>query len=410
MSEAELKRTATRETRPRSRGALPRAQKPAIPSPRPSKSFWRRALVDPWRKLASLMLAILLWWFLDSQITRTKELVCSLEVVDAINGRESPPGQAVVDVHVPLLEFTPGKFRDPRNRDINSIIVRFSGPSHEIDSINAHEQFYVRNLPKSKDNFLEFDKSMIQGPREILPLISEMEPSRVRLDLEPNAKKAITLSYEIVGRKLPPGSSGDNLQERLDMTQATFRPSSVVLRGTANSLQRIPQDILFEVDLFDRPPEDFRGTEIRASLSLSPKLTALGVRSEPAAPIITIPLRPEWEQHQFPVAILIDPSLTPYEPRDFDEVPEQTITLRVSGILAAELHGKDDAALHEWGRKNLTMLAKLTEVTNPSGEISVTPKAFFPNHVVREGIDYQFDMQPVTLVLRKDRPEPSDGK
>jgi len=196
-------------------------------------------------------------------------------------------------------------------------------------------------------------------------------------------------------------ANGESLEDRLDVQQASFRPPAVVLRGTESSLLRMPHDILFQADLQDRPLEDFRGTEIKASLSLVRNLAALGVKSEPAAPIITIPLRPEWEQHQFPVAIVVDSSLTPYKPGDFTDIPEQTITLRVSGSLAAELHGKDDAALRDWGRKNLTMMAKLTEVTNPSGEISVTPKAFFPNHAVREGIDYQFDMQPVTLTLHK---------
>lgn len=367
-----------------------------------------RLCSDPWRKGTSIVLAVLLWYFLDSRLTKETTLICELHVVDSEkNAVTDPtgPDRAVLDFRLSTREYSSMGFRAvPGDTTITEVVLHFRGPDHLIDSIKpSKEKFHVRDIEARAGNtFFEFDRSMIQGPRDLVQALVKMEPSRVALDVEKNDVRPINLSAEDLKVLVPPDTTGNGdtpYYSRLLLEKATFKPASVTLFGTQSDLAKFPDKQMFELDLRKRGNE-FNGIEIKGKLRL---LTIKDQDGNPipvgcaAVPDITIPLRPKYEHIGLYVPVTVDLKSTNYKEGDFQPVPDHKVNLRVNSnlSLAMEIHRLDPAEVKDY----LRVFVHVPKEKGP--DRAIEPKLVFLQHpdLVR-GRDYTFDMMAISLKLK----------
>jgi len=356
----------------------------------------RRLLSDPWRKLAAIVLATLLWAFLDSQITKTTTLHCQLRIVDAVTGystEDIADGESVLDVQLATDNFTPGSFRSPNDDVVTEITLSFTGPDYLISTIQPGERFFVRTRPHPGDPFLEFDVKKIQGNREVMRSLQRMSPSRVKLDLATNGSEELPLAPDLVHIDLPEPDDDQDYGAKLEPTEMTFSPSIVTLRGTIANLARMQsvlrKDPLFDLNLRDRR-DDFGQSEIRGWLTLRELAKNLNVTCTPESPTVKIPLRPDWEDYPLHVPVLLDCENTPYSEELFEDIPDLKVTLSATGKLANELRARRDT-LDAWARDNVRVVATLRKDYRAEAPTNIEGRLFFPeNPTLRKGRDYKY--------------------
>jgi len=381
-------------------------------SPKPSavRVLLARICSDPWRKGTSIALAILLWYFLDSRLTKETTIVCELHVVDAektLVSDPSGPDRGVLDFRLSTREYTSKGFRAaPGDRQVTQVVLHFQGPANLIDKIQpARETFHVRAKALAGETFFEFDKSMIQGDRDLEQALVKMEPSRIALDVERNDKRPVNLSRDKVLVLTPQESNGDTpYRDRLLLDRAVFKPNVATLFGTQSDLAQVSDEGVFELDLSSRA-NDFNGNEIKGKLKLRTFKDADGLPIEvgcDTTPDITVPLRPRYDRFGLFVKVAPDLLSTTYTLEDFEPVENHKVNLRVNSnvSLAAEISRLDAAQQKEWVDQNLRVLVHVPkDIEDPTRAIE--GRLWFVKHpeLVR-GRDYDFDMLPISLRLK----------
>ncbi len=349
-------------------------------------------LYDPWRKLVSLALAILLWLFLDRQITSSVTLECSLATLDLEKVMPERTQWSYLFARVPLRDYKEDAFLAPDGTELKYVSLTFEGPSHVIDSIQAGEQFSVRAQPGRGEAAFEFEASMIDGDPEILRVLKSMDPPRVTATFLRNASQELNLSSNNVEVLTPP-TNGENYQKRLDLPAATFAPTTITLRATEEAFKTLDlSGKLLVADLSN--PDLWKGDEIEAQLTLLDRYRG---QITTGASTVTIPLRPTFEQVTINVRVLLDLGNTPFEESDFESPEPQRIVLEASRQLMAHM-SRDPQEQQAWADDNLYIYAglpkgaTLTELPAIMGRLQFSSDEGF-----EQGKDYLVGPIPVTL-------------
>lgn len=355
----------------------------------------KRLVSDPWRKAAALILAIALWMFLDSMLTKTQTVRCMLEVV--AEDEHSPANQAVLEVTLPEKEWTAGRFLDLRtNEPIDQVTFTFEGSAAEIAKIQPErEVFSVRKIPQKGETHVEFDVGEIDVGE--LPRPIKMDPPDIKLEIEVNASLERTLSHEDVVVLYPA-----NVGERAIVDKMSFTPVAVTLRGTQSNLaELVKQDQPFQVDLRNQP-NPANDTEIKGEVRLRSEFSqGLKIECEPRIVQATIPLRPDFgpaTEVTVPFELLTG---TKFEDSDFDYPQEITVT-----IWASERLGNELAAVgpQQFASEYMWLEAKLPRDYDGSEEdITLTSRGLRfdePHTDFREGQDYKVDIDVPTIRRR----------
>ena len=355
---------------------------------------------------APVILAILVWLFLDSQITKTVILDCQLYYVNALedDDRIIPDGVSTLQVRLPTSEFTPGAFLDTRDEPITQVSITFRGPDHLISTIEPGEQFFVRAQPSAGQSFLEFDLEDITVDRELRSALHAISPDRIKLELQPNGTKELPLSHTYVQVDLPEGDAS-LYTEKLELRDMTFNPSVIKLHGTKAHLDRVERllrqrdPFLFRVDLSDRA-SDFRRREIQANLEPLPILSELQIVCDPKQPKVLIPLRPDWNEHEIRAPMSLESAS--FDRDHFEDLPrQQPLTLFVAGELANELTGLNADQIEAWTMANVRVLVSVPHTYNGVDPMQIEPKLVFLKHDNLElGRDYKFELFPIEVKPR----------
>lgn len=364
-----------------------------------------RLCSDPWRKGAAIVVAVLLWYFLDGQITKTKEVVCQLHVVDAAETVMSAadPGQSVMDVRIPGRQFSYRQFRDATatERELTEVTLYFSGPKRVIARI-AEEHFWVlaTRLKPGATSFV-FDRAHVEMRKELRDAMESMSPSSVRVEIEPNKEKQVPLSPQNVRFERPAAANGHADLSRLMIEDARFRPGTARFWGTESNLDKIPLDgNLFELILTSLKNEDLTGTEYEAPIYLLDHIAGLVEEWEPELPRIVIPLRPEWQEHSLEVPVALDLENSSYTEQQLEAVPDHKVKFKAAGTLATELRLKSQLELATWARDNLRVLAYMPPDRDPTRAIEGR-LIFLQKHGWQENRDFSYEMLSINLELKK---------
>jgi hypothetical protein len=333
-----------------------RAADRARPGRSRRRQTWRELFSDPVRKLIALALAILLWLFLDSQITDRTEPWFKL--IGERQARDANEPE-IRDSHI-VLKPPPGYrvtgFRDHMTQtEVVLVEVAFEAPQHVLRNALATPGLYVQPRPSeiNQQNVFVFDKDDLRSDDAVvLKAIRDMKPRRIDVQLEKIDEKPVALDHTVVRVVYPDPKVFPDFADRLHMDDAVFVPPQVMLRGPRSRITEVLRnEPLFTLDLSQAgATPDFK---VVAQLTPLP-LEKLTVEGGPVT--ITVPLDPQFESYELLVPVHSFP------PDKAEHKPAIPVNVRVCGELAAVLSRLETAEeRNEWARRNAYVYVALGE-------------------------------------------------
>lgn len=326
--------------------------------------FLQALIADPYRKLASVALAIGLWYFIDTQISQDYPVTAALRHVNqsARSPGVTTPGNTL-EVLLPTSKVAVLGFVDPKTQErINEVRLVFSGPKYLIDNLKGGRQLILSAGPFpgrlwQNAEVVEFTAASIARTDRVLhELRIAMQPAVVQVLIEPKHNRQFTLSKENVELQFRTAEDAQNLLPRLRWEGAEFHQEQVTVIGPKNRLDRFPADPA------TRPFQALVApinAERQVSGNVNLNLPADDVDMElDVITTVTIPLLPKQEQYRVEIPIYVDDLSLPqslqgrYQPSQ----PSMEVNISVSGQLKTILGNLEDGEPRKkWARENLRL-------------------------------------------------------
>ena len=267
------------------------------------RGFFRALIEDPWRKLGAVGLAILLWIYLDSQVSQSEslelELRCDAPSADLRNLRGKFLSLRLDTDRYTLLGF---ENVDEPGAALSQLTLELSGARRAMQELLANPLFVIRLAPGEPPGpaLVEFGVADVQplDPRHA-GLIASMTPARVRARLARNIERNIDLKRSLIEVR---GPEVPNFDDRLQWDDLSFEPKVVKVRGPDYIVNEFGRDTAAPF-VFEPAPPAVDVQVLSESLRLAP--WAAGVSLEPEAVIMRITLRPPTEPVKLP-AVPVD--------------------------------------------------------------------------------------------------------
>lgn len=354
---------------------------------------------DPWRKLASIGLAILLWQFLDSQITKSKQLDLGLLTVSSSSDIESKSSLLVA---VDTTRYSVGGYYDRLSDEpLTAIRLNLSGANHLIDALNENPGFRVTPSVDDTEATMVSVEFTIDNVRAINPrfesLVDDgsMVPESVRIELIRNDEHSVALDPELVQINSPtPG-----IETRLRMADAEFSTNAVRLVGPADQIKPLESSSaqIFVVDIVT--PKS-GAAEVQGTLRLveDPSVDKLSF-ANPDPITMIIPMTVEFRTFRLDVPYVLDQESLPAELRGKFRKTEVSaeIDIQVSHRLELVLSGmlRDDER-QEWIRNYARLWVRLPSDATDGGTFE--PEFVIVNQQFTKDLDYRVvDLKPLTV-------------
>lgn len=303
-------------------------------------------LSDPWRKLISIGLAILLWYWLNAQITMPHEDGLELLYNDSSSSNH-------VEVILNAKDYGILRFVNANTDErLTKVTLKLEGPNSLMAGLDKTGQMAFKVTLSSSDIDLgnkNRPPSITFGMEvfhhkydpEYDRRITQMTPRSVRIELRKNAPKSLQLrakNIQIVIEGPDPTVAG-RLAARL--TAPTFVPNPVIIYGPQDQLTDIGTDTkLFKVSLDSRQLES--GTEIMLGLELTQEFARRGLTVTPPTVIYKIdPRRVTYELKSVPV--ILDTTEVAAEERKKFVLDRKFVDFKIRVAAQSEL----DAALND---------------------------------------------------------------
>lgn len=334
------------------------------PTSKPRRSrFWRNLFDDPVRKLLALALAILLWIFLDSQITQTEP--AEFKLIGERSAKDTEQTE-IRDSHIvvkPPAGYRVVGFRDHMTAaTISMVEVTFEAPQHQLRNIMTDPGLEV-HLRTSDFNThtgsIMFDRAELRSVNlVVLKAIHDMKPRRVDVRLEKIDEKAVTLDKSFVQVVYPDSKAYPDFAQRLRMDAAMFAPQQITLQGprsvTGDTHNGAP---IFKLDLTG--VRTLNDPKVVTELIPLP-LENVTIQGGPVT--ITVPLDPRFEPYEMTVPVLVDTaSRSTPNADDFEYDPTIKVSVSVSGELAGMLSRMSDRELETWANRNARVWVQLDD-------------------------------------------------
>jgi hypothetical protein len=332
-------------------------------------------VADPYRKLAAIVLAFLLWFFINDQIQDEVERTVSLDWGGSVlTGGESLNRLAV---ELPTDRVVGRRFMDGETQIFTATIV-LRGPRFRIEDLRrADETLNLRiasftGLDWESRRDVEFtaadirrDISTLAGLEEI-----EMKPSRIRLEVERIADWDFVLSTDVVE------IIDNQLGKRLRRETAEFSPRKARILGPASAIAQFRQPALKVLQAqLDSVASERR--QVTVPLELTAAAREQGLRFA-ETPSVTFQVQPVTEDFQVRLPFVVDDlALAPemrglYQP----EEPFQVVRISAGGQLRAQLMTfSNKQAQQEWASANLRLHVYIPQLE---------PGASYGPEIVRE--------------------------
>ena len=374
-----------------------------------------RVISDPWRKLAAIGLALILWVWLDDKFTESLTIEVGVRIVDPDrSGRQPSLASArTIDILVPPQDYAVVGFLNPTPplREIDTVRLTFKGSKQVINRLERRKRFVFEPSSAqlaSAELVFDFDRhDLVFDDDELANALVEMQPNQVRVALERKQEREIHLTHTNVLFIFP--ESDSLLADRLEPHRAQFSTPRIRLTGTVTELDAINADLqnMFEVDLSGHAKTTQRTITERVVLR-DKWVIDRHIEMKPAFFEVTVPVRPNFVSFDLQVPVQLLTTQTSYQPGDFEIVRPVPVTLRVASPLDAELQGKDDAARARWARENLYVRAVLPKDTTLDRERIVIEGALvFWRGDYEAGVHYRVDGAVVITAHPKKKPPPT---
>jgi hypothetical protein len=329
---------------------------------RSKRRIWTALITDPYRKLASVALAIGLWYFLDSQITKDYAVLVALRAANEVRPTaETTPGNTL-EVLLPMAKIVVVAFVDPRTqKNITEVNLKFSGPKYLVDNLQGDRQLILSAGPfpgRMWENAetLEFTAaSIVRSSRVLHELTIAMDPPIVQVMLERKQNQPVTLTKEMVELKYRNQQDEARLRDRLRWEHVEFQPEVVNVMGPKRRIERFPGVTKPFVAIVEARNQD-RQVSGRVTLNLPADDLDLDLDVYPS---ITIEVVPKHEETSLDIPIRVDDlSLSAslrgkYEP----ESRVQRVKIRVSGKVQTMLSalGTNEQERNQWAAQYLRL-------------------------------------------------------
>jgi hypothetical protein len=323
------------------------------------------ALADPWRKLISVGLAALLWFWLNAWITRSHEEDVSLHFNDDTDG-------SFVWLELNTDQYGLKQFVNAETGDVlKRITIVLEGPNRLISVLEKPGQMAFR-VRLSRSNVFEGNQrapSITFGKDELhhrydpsfTPLVKEMRPPSVRVELRKHVSIDLPLSEKNVDLQI----TGKDPSVALRLTNATFVPNPVEIYGAEEHLKGIGADTKLFVATEDSQKID-DSPNIIMSLTLAEEFRNLGLTLlTPPNVIYKIePKRVTYLLHDVPV--VLDTTLVGGDAGQKFEVEPKFVDIKI--LVAAQ--SALDSALNEHRQASM-------EISNVAPEWSIEHALFW---------------------------------
>jgi hypothetical protein len=331
---------------------------------RSKRRIWTALIADPYRKLASVALAIGLWYFLDSQINKDYVLPAALRAVNETGrpGTDTTPGNTL-EVLLPMKLVAVAAFVDPRTqKNITEVSLKFSGPKYLVDNLQGDRQLTLSAGPfpgRMWENaeVLEFTAaSIVRSSRVLHELTIAMDPPIVQVVLEPKQNLQVTLSKDQLELKFRNPQDDERLRGRLRWEHTEFQPEVVNVVGTKRLIDRFQGSVTKPFLAVVEPRNQDRQVSGRVTLNLPADVADLDLDVTPS---VTIELVPRQEETSLDIPVWVDDlSLSAqlrgkYEP----ESRVQRVKIRVSPKVQSMLnaYGNSEQERNQWAAQYLRL-------------------------------------------------------
>ena len=264
---------------------------------------------DPWRKLAALVLALVLWYYLESQVTDTKTYTLKIEF------NKSDSTQSRIDVTLLGKRYSLRRMEDAdTGSEIkgNEVELTLRGGRNLIKSVQNQLVYTVRMADRDVVNnvatstiSIPIRLSNLHHERpEFQDLLFELHPETVRIVLEPNEEKSILLTRDnvVIATNLAQDEDLSKFLKRIGA--ATFTPTAARIFGPADQLNHLDTKTrLFRATV---ALKDLTGTRISVELKLHEDFDGKDIDVRPM-PTATFEVVPDYVTYKLPgIPVVLD--------------------------------------------------------------------------------------------------------
>ena len=329
--------------------------------------LWHAIVDDPYRKLFALALAVLLWVFIDSRITR--EITRRVQLTVIPMSEEGGEGYDRLAVVLPLNKVV-GKGFHAGEQEIDRVDVVLRGPRYRINALEEEPLNLIVSIFAARDwatsAAVEFTAEDVREQKALQGVRIELVPQRIRLEVERIESVPIALSTDLVNLDYGP------FGERVLRDTATYSLQTVELRGSAIDMEEIERRSKENRKLF-RATLTGNGSEktVRAPLEIIGS-RGLNVQFE-VQPFVTVQVLPRTDTFQLDIPIFVDDVSLPPALRGAYAAaePSRKVRIRAGGVLRTTLateQAKGQAAVDAWARENLRLIVHLSRDRPPQGQ------------------------------------------
>ena len=205
---------------------------------RRQRGIFGAIVADPYRKLAALVLASGLWFFINAQITnKLQRHDISLVAVGSQRVRAEGGNRLAVVLPTDLVVLN--RFMDA-DRPIDHVDVVLSGPRRRLEQFkDAALDLEITRFLTLEDwdtrTSIEFTAADISLDRTMDDLHIELIPARIRVEVSKIDKHPLPLSLEMIDLQADP------LDARLRRDTASFQPETAWILGRASAIEKFRQ-------------------------------------------------------------------------------------------------------------------------------------------------------------------------
>jgi hypothetical protein len=309
-------------------------------------------VADPWRKLAAIGLAVLLWQFVDSRINRRIERTLPLAFVGQQQDSR-PTGRLAVALptdRVVGLRFLDGE------KPIDRVDVVLSGPRFRVAAIES-ESFDLQvtrflSIDWAERANAEFTAADLRLDAFVFQGVTvELKPARIRFEVAALDSRIVPLSLDNVDLVEGPFAG------RWRRESLVFTPERPVVLGRASDIDALGKrtDKAFRATLVAGGNDKLASAEV-----LIVDAERQGVRFA-TQPLLTVQLKPRTAPFTLDVPVVVDDLALAPELRGqwLPEADRRTVRIQAGGDLRSRLVGLqesvDKAQLADWVAENLRL-------------------------------------------------------
>ncbi|HZN39547.1 MAG TPA: hypothetical protein VFD82_12135 [Planctomycetota bacterium] len=322
---------------------------------RRQRGIFGAIVADPYRKLAALVLASGLWFFINAQITNSLTFR-SVPLVAVGSQRVRAERVARLAVVLPTDLVVLNRFMDA-DRPIDHVDVVLSGPRRRLDQfkdalLDLEITKYLTLEDWETRTSIEITAGDISLDRTMDDLHIDLIPPRIRVEVSKIDKHPLPLSLDVIDVQ------ADQLGTRLRRDTASFQPETAWILGRASAIEKFrqrggKQQLRAIVKSVGSEKQVSTGLEIIGGAEL-------GLRFQDT-PVVTMEVLPQTAVFELELLIAVDDlALGPegqgqYQP----ETRSRIVRIRAGGELRSKLvllkEDADKRALPDWVNGNLRL-------------------------------------------------------